>query len=318
MNRHLARAVGVVVASCVALSLTALDDGAVARGAHHRAGAAAPVTTAMAPTAPTAPTAWWLFGDACGAKVRKSSGGYWACTFSDNFNGRALNRSNWLVQTTSASGFHSGPECFVDDPANVSVSGGHLNLTARAAAAPFTCESPSGDYTSNTTSGSVSTWGLFSQAFGRFEIRARFPATTTAGLHSALWLSPQRYKYGAWPLSGEIDIAEYYTRYPDRAIPFIHYSGSALSSTVTNNYCMIADPSAFHTYVAEWTRKAITISFDGKTCVHHKFGLLGTKPFDQPFIVALTQALGVGSNAYARGTTPLPAKTQVDYVHVWS
>ena len=38
---------------------------------------------------------------------------------------------------------------------------------------------------------------------------------------------------------------------------------------------------------------------------------------DQPFIVSLTQALGVGTNAFDPSTTPLPATTQIDYVRVW-
>jgi hypothetical protein len=41
------------------------------------------------------------------------------------------------------------------------------------------------------------------------------------------------------------------------------------------------------------------------------------QPFDSPFIVALTEYLGVGTNAFQPGTTPLPASTQVDYVRVW-
>ena len=40
-------------------------------------------------------------------------------------------------------------------------------------------------------------------------------------------------------------------------------------------------------------------------------------PFDQPFFVALTQALGVDTNVFNPATTPLPATTQVDYVRVW-
>ena len=45
--------------------------------------------------------------------------------------------------------------------------------------------------------------------------------------------------------------------------------------------------------------------------------LVGSQPFEQPFFVALTQALGVGSNEFGPATTPLPATTEVDYVHVW-
>jgi hypothetical protein len=39
-------------------------------------------------------------------------------------------------------------------------------------------------------------------------------------------------------------------------------------------------------------------------------------PFDQPFFLSLTQALGVGTNS-PTASTPLPATTLVDYVRVW-
>lgn len=168
----------------------------------------------------------------------------------------------------------------------------------------------------------VSTYGMFSQAYGRFEIRAKFPAAKVAGLQSALWLYPQNLTYGPWPGSGEIDIAETYSKYPDRAIPYIHYNEPIYDPTVTNNYCMISNLGSFHKYVAEWTPTAITIKYDGAICMVHKINpvapLSGSAPFDQPFFVALTQALGVGDNAFDPATTPLPATTQVDYVHVWS
>jgi hypothetical protein len=41
-------------------------------------------------------------------------------------------------------------------------------------------------------------------------------------------------------------------------------------------------------------------------------------PFDQPFIIALTQSLGVATTAnQPDAATPLPATMQVDYVRVW-
>jgi hypothetical protein len=33
--------------------------------------------------------------------------------------------------------------------------------------------------------------------------------------------------------------------------------------------------------------------------------------------MALTQALGIGGNAFVDGKTPLPATTEVDYVRIW-
>jgi beta-glucanase (GH16 family) len=90
---------------------------------------------------------------------------------------------------------------------------------------------------------------------------------------------------------------------------------------VTNNYCTLNTISAFHDYVVEWTPSTITITYDGKVCTSDAWSplsLLKPKPFDSPFFLSLTQALGIGTNAFVAGTTPLPATTKVDYVRVWS
>jgi beta-glucanase (GH16 family) len=168
----------------------------------------------------------------------------------------------------------------------------------------------------------VSTAGRFSQAYGRFQFRARISAAKVKGLHSALWLWPENAaKYGAQPASGEIDVAEMYSQYPDRAIPYIHYNQDAPDPTVTNNYCMVSNLAAFHKYALEWTPTSMKIIYDGKTCLVHKWNpaspLTGRQPFDQPFIVVLTQALGVATNAFDAETTPLPATTEIDHVRVW-
>jgi hypothetical protein len=65
----------------------------------------------------------------------------------------------------------------------------------------------------------------------------------------------------------------------------------------------------------------VTISYDGRVCLDHAIApappLTGSQPFDQPFTLNLTQALGIGTNAFGE-KTPLPATTTVDYVRVWS
>jgi beta-glucanase (GH16 family) len=268
---------------------------------------AAPTTTTTAtPATPGAPN--------CTTTPVKANGTPWVCTFVDNFDGTTLDTSKWLVQTTAASNYTIGGECYMDDPKNVSVSNGSLQLTVRKEAAPVTC----GPRTSSFTGGTVNTYRKWSQTYGRFEIRAKFPTATVKGLHSALWLWPDNpVKYGAWPASGEIDIAEMYSQYPDRVIPFIHYL--PLKLTQTNNYCTLKVDD-WHTYVAEWTATTITISFDGKVCVKDTIsarGLAAPKPFDHPFMIALTQGLGVGGNAPDPATVQVPATTSVDYVRVW-
>ena len=291
MHRHFTKLRMAGAATFAAFAITALL-------------AATPAEAAPKPPAPN-----------CGTTVVKDSGARWECTFVDNFDGTRVDTSKWIVQQTYTSGYQNGGECFVNSPNNVSVSGGTLYLTVRREASSFQCQYPGGGYQTRYTSGMVSTYGRFAQTYGRFEIRAKFPAAQVAGLQSALWLWPvDPYKYGAWPASGEIDIAEFYSQYADRVIPFLHYNSAADDTTVTNNYCMISNASAFHSYVAEWTPTAITIKYDGQTCVSHT--LSGSNPFDQPFMVALTQALGQGSNAVT-DSTPLPATTAVDYVRVW-
>jgi beta-glucanase (GH16 family) len=252
-----------------------------------------------------------------GEKIAKASGGNWTCTFDDEFNGSALDTTKWAVQQTSTSGFQSGGECFVNSKNNVSVSGGMLDLTVRKEAAPFTCADPYGNYATQYTSGSVSTYDLFSQTYGRFEVRAKLPAASIRGLQESFWLWPvDATKYGSWPASGEIDFAEFYSEYADRAIPYIHYYPTTASAAVTNNNCMISDISQFHTYAVEWTSSSIKIIYDGQTCLTDALAP-GSAPFNQPFIIALTQALGSGTNALDPASTPLPATTQVDYVRAW-
>ena len=111
-------------------------------------------------------------GDACGARPRKADGSYWSCTFADDFNGTALDRTKWVPQTVFATGdVLSGYACYDDDPSVVSVSGGTLNLAVRKNATALPCANglPATPY----RAGAVTTYHLFSQQYGRFEARFR-------------------------------------------------------------------------------------------------------------------------------------------------
>lgn len=154
-----------------------------------------------------------------------------------------------------------------------------------------------------------------------------FLDTKVASVQTASWFYPTTTNYGARPASGEIDVAESYSLYPDRAIPYMHdNTASSLADPgvagVTNWHCMLADPTVFHSYVAEWTAKGIKISFDGVTCLDHTWNplvtLVAPKPFDKPFSIILSQVLGIGTNGFNADITPLPATSQINWVHVWS
>ena len=261
---------------------------------------------------------------ACGSTTTKADGSYWKCTFADDFSGTALDTTKWTVTRTDQTAQHQNVDCLVDSPDNVSVADGTLRLSARKADAPFTCASPRGAFTTQWTGGMVTTGRKFAQAYGRYEIRAKFPDATVAGMHGALWLYPQDLNYGAWPASGEIDIAEHRTAMADKAVPSLHYLSSGADAWVTNWNCTV-DASNFHTYGLLWAPGSITITVDGRPCLQkvswlasNQLGALtGSAPFDKPFFLLLTQGAGVGGNSPV-SQTPTQGTMQVDYVRVWN
>ena len=105
------------------------------------------------------------------------------------------------------------------------------------------------------------------------------------------------------------------------AVPFVHHNNSANDSGATNDHCVIGDPSQFHTYAVQWTPQSLTFLYDGQTCLVDHWSsaspLIDPAPFNEPFYICLTQALGIGTNEFTPGTTPLPATTSVDWVRVW-
>lgn len=288
-------------------------------------------------SAATAPAVTPTTPDCGGDAPVKTDGTAWVCAFDDEFDGTALDRSTWVPQTTATSSFTTGPSgaraCYVDDPSTIEVADGRLNLTAHATDEPFVCTNPArGNFVTQYESGEVTTRGTFSQTYGRFEVRARLPQTTVKGLQETLWLWPDdSMKYGPWPQSGEIDFAEFYSKYFWVDNPTIHYAldPSTINTATgvnafTTSHCYL-DYTAFNTYTVEWEPGTITIRLNGTTCLVDNYvpsNVPAPAPFDQPFYLALTQGLGIvighDDNAFDPSITPLPATLQIDYVRVWT
>ena len=260
-----------------------------------------------------------LPADACGPRPRKDANAVWSCTFHDDFDGAALDRGRWATVTAYSSGnFIGAGACYLDDPSVVSVAGGALHLSVRSLPAPTICPTGNPVLFSSNAAGMVSTSGLFSQQYGRFEARYRSAAVSGPGLQEAFWLWPDS-RYGAdrpWPASGEIDVAETYSVRPDLAIPFLHYTandnGGPVPGTNTAWTCAVTR-GEWHTYTLEWSPSRIQIWVDGRSCL---VNTSGDDAFDKRYVVNLTAALGVTNNTYT-GAFPLPATMDVDYVRVW-
>ena len=287
------------------------------------AAASAPATSAPADAAPCAGTA-----PPVGAPA-----GSWHCTFDDEFNGTTLDSSKWSPMLTYASAYRTGPlfhqVCYVNTPDTINVSGGTLNLSVVHTDKPIGCQ---GTYASkaqtNEEGGMVISYNLFSQRYGFFEASAEMPATSVPGLQETLWLYPQdETRYGPWPDSGEIDYGEFYSNYPNNDIPAVHYPGSNSDPNSSADNCVHAGSSPageFHTYAVLWTPTSITTYYDGQPCMTDFYGPYvnapdtAPAPFDQPFFMAMTAALGAtNGDQYRPGVTPLPATTKIDWVRTW-
>jgi len=255
--------------------------------------------------------------DSCGEQPKKADGTYWACTLAEDFNGTELNRSVWMPQTIFRTGSPTAWACYIDDPSTISVHDGVLDLTVRKLPAAAPCAGQDGAMT-KYVSGMVSTYHLFSQQYGRFEARVKNKATTVPGLQEAFWLWPDDRVESTvyWPEAGEIDIAETYSQHEDLAVPFLHYTENDNGGPVpglNTSWSCAAQRGVYNTYTLEWTATRIEIFVNGTSCL---VNTSGDPAFQKPYIVALTQLLGVDGNAW-RWNTPLPATMSIDYVRVW-
>jgi beta-glucanase (GH16 family) len=255
--------------------------------------------------------------DACGTRPAKADGSLWSCTFNDDFSGSTLDRTKWMPQTAFATGVQSAHACYLDDPSVINVENGSLNLTVRKVANPVSCAFGNLTGPTNYVAGSVMTYRLFSQQYGRFEARIKNTATTYPGLHEAFWLWPDdRYSDGTvWPTAGEIDVSETYSAYPNLSVPFLHYSADAYGATPGLNtaWDCTAYRGVWNTYTLEWSATKLQILVNGKNCLTNTSA---DPAFMKPYIIALTQALGAAGNEYD-GRAPLPATMNVDYIKVW-
>ncbi len=122
-------------------------------------------------------------------------------TFEDEFEGDSLNTSNWTPSdyVMVISKYDGHDALFIAD--RVSVSGGSLVITTVHEQNNF-----SGTLY-NFTSGWIDSQHKRNQTRGRFEASIRMPSANATGAWPAWWLLPEDL---CWPVSGEVDVIEWY------------------------------------------------------------------------------------------------------------
>jgi hypothetical protein len=189
----------------------------------------AAMTATSAKAAPAKKTQY----DACGARPSKADGTLWSCTFVDEFAGTVLDRTKWIPNTAFVTWSGTTPACYRDDPANVNVADGALNLTLVKLDAPAAC--------------------AVNEAFW-------------------MW-PDDRFSTINWPDSGEIDVAESFSAYSSTAGSYLHYTSDTSSLLLPSNAMnCTAGRGVWNTFTLVWGPSRIETFVNGKSCLVNTSG----------------------------------------------
>ncbi|MGQ0628007.1 MAG: family 16 glycosylhydrolase [Phycisphaerales bacterium] len=216
----------------------------------------------------------------------------WTLVWSDEFNGTALDGAKWRAENAA---LVKNNEQQYYSPANVTVGAGQLTILAERrvqGGRPY-------------TSGLIESRNRFSQAFGRFEVRARLPSTR--GLWPAIWMLPQA---GGWP--PEIDIMELLGHQPNTVYMSHHWGPPTAVATQTDSFTGPNFAQDFHVFAAEWFPERIDYYVDGVLRARHTQSI----PRD-PMYLIINTAVGGNWPGFPDQTTILPQTMLVDYARVY-
>lgn len=246
-------------------------------------------------------------------------------SWSDEFNYTGKPSStNWSYET----GFVRNEEHQWYQSDNANVSNGTLQITGRRERVKNpNYQSGSSDWKKSReyaeyTSAAIHTRGKQSWKYGRFEIRAKIPATT--GAWPAIWTLGN---WGDWPTNGEIDILEYYG---DGILANAAWGsnqawvGTWDSSKTPMSYFKGKDANwvnKYHIWVMDWTPEFIKLYVDGELLntieTYRTLNSDGSNPFtSRNHYVLLNLALG-GVNGGDPSKPNYPITYYVDYFRVY-
>ncbi len=245
------------------------------------------------------------------------AGSTWKMTFSDEFNGTALDASKWGTGYGWGSGGESdgnnqNAELQSYRKSQVKVSGGSLNLTGIKQANTLFGQ----NY--GYASGMITSFGKFAQTGGYWEARIKFPKGN--GLWGAFWLLPSN-PLGKWP--PEVDIVEFIGNEYDNdnlndwqiVHTNRHYAGCTPSCQNGTIYDSKIDLTKdYHIYGADWDpdKGVITYYLDGK-----KINTLTGGVPKEPMYILANLALGGSWPGNPDATTKFPAVMLIDFIRVY-
>ena len=270
----------------------------------------APLAPTLAPTmaptavptqAPTAaPTAAPTNVPSGGQVMPYGVSGNWNLKFADDFNGDHLDLNkwepNWLAgNDTTITKPINGHELSCYDPAQVSVAGGNLKLSAVAR----NCQASNGT-TYSYASGIVTSNPHYTFTYGYMEARVWLDGSTTISNWPAFWADGT----GQWPTTGEIDVME---GLGGKAAWHYHY-GTVSSPQSAGGSPALSNPVGWHIFAADWQPNAITFYYDGISVGQVTSDVVNS----QMFLI-----LNYGVSTSISPPVKVSSEFLVDYVRVW-
>ncbi|EMI57231.1 licheninase [Rhodopirellula sallentina SM41] len=172
------------------------------------------------------------------------------------------------------------------------------------------------------TSASLTTRGLQSWKYGRFEVKARI--TAKPGLWPAIWFLGVE---GEWPSNGEIDLMEYYDgNILANACWGTRQRWNAKWDSIKKPVDSFGDPTwdeRFHVWRMDWDADSIKLFVDDRllNTIDVRKTLNPTdrgpkNPFRQPHYLLLNLAIGGANGGDPAGTT-FPTRYEIEYVRVY-
>ena len=169
-----------------------------------------------------------------------------------------------------------------------------------------------------STSASLTTYGLHEFKYGKFEMRARID--TRNGSWPAFWTLGSNVGEVGWPGCGEIDIMEAYTH---NVLANVDYELDHNSKWSTVKKPLASFPwnwsKKFHIWTMEWDDQKIDLRLDGKLMNHLELASAdkadGGNPFRRPLYLILNQAMRTTDGAPWQSI--LPVRFEVDWVRVY-
>ena len=245
--------------------------------------------------------------------------------WSDEFTGKAgteLNPTAW----SSNLGNYINPSITISDPSLSTLDGspkGILNIKTKKINDPSHYNGfCSGGKFCQFKTGRISTRNLLTVQYGYIEARIKMPIGV--GNWPAFWMLRDGNYNPKIATPGEIDITEWYGRYPTKSWSSLHFPADPTDSKAVKSVTAVAEnPKSlsddFHTYGLAWLPNSITFLLDGVPVKTFTADQIKTWPFNNYFFFILNNHVAPQPNTIYGGTWDgwQESTMSVDWLRVW-